>query len=333
MGLADAALRSTGCIAFVRSEDYAVTRSMQADFSPKVQMKIAYLIDYNSLGGGMEYIRRQIAARPGAECRVFFSERGECKAAKMDAWGAEEIVVNHLKALVQLLGNPLRRPKGRVTFVVHGIHLRKYRWMMHEGCVPCLRILPAYWLRRVLEACLYHRCDRIVALTATDRDDILRLYGHDLKVDVEPNTLDGWNAAQVDALPVGIDGPFKYLCIGRFDYQKGQDRWIKRIKNEELRIKNAGSRTLFIGDGPTLAECKRLAEKLGVEDLCVFAGAIPDADRYLKCVEIVVSPSRWEGMPYLLMKARALNCRILATDCPGNRDVLAGYDNWEKLEL
>ena len=48
---------------------------------------------------------------------------------------------------------------------------------------------------------------------------------------------------------------------------------------------------------------------------------------------IVVSPSRWEGMPYLMMKARALGCRVLATDCPGNRDVLAGYERWKRLEL
>ena len=90
---------------------------------------------------------------------------------------------------------------------------------------------------------------------------------------------------------------------------------------------------MFIGDGLMLAECKRLAQELGVADLCVFAGAIPEADRYLKCADVVVSPSRWEGMPYLMMKARALGCRILATDCPGNRDVLADYDKWEKLEL
>ena len=286
-------------------------------------MRVAYLIDRDSLGGGMEYIRRKIAARPADECRVFFSARGECSPRQMNVWGAEEIVVNHLKALLQLLGNPLKRPQGRVTFVVHGIHLRKYEsWM------------PGFWLRRGLEAWLYHRCDRIVALTSTDRDDILRLYGRGLRVEVEPNTLDGWAAELSDSLPAGIEGPFKYLCIGRFDYQKGQDRWIGEIsKKEKVKSKKCGGRTLFIGDGPTLAECKRLAEKLGVEGLCVFAGAIPGAERYLKCAEVVVSPSRWEGMPYLMMKARALGCRILATDCPGNRDVLAGYEKWEKLEL
>ena len=299
-------------------------------------MKIAYLIDRDSVGGGMEYVRRQIAAHPNDECRVFFADRGECTAQQMDAWGAEEIVVNHLKALVQLLGNPLRRPKGWVTFVVHGIHLRKYDWKIKErGAwgpgVLALRLARALRLR--VERYLYCRCDRIVALTLTDHDDILRLYGRNQRVDVEPNTLEGWTAEMSDSLPAGIEGPFRYLCIGRFDYQKGQDRWIKRIKNEELRMKNEGGRTLFIGDGPTLGDCKRLARELGVADLCVFAGAIPDADRYLKCAEVVASPSRWEGMPYLMMKARALGCRILATDCPGNRDALAGYEKWEKLDI
>ena len=286
-------------------------------------MKIAYLTDRDSVGGGMEYIRRRIAAHPADECRAFFSDHGECSPQQMDAWGAEEIVVNHLKALLQLLGNPLRRPGGRVTFVVHGIHLRKYEWKMREGGAAGIRALPGYWLRRGLEAWLYRRCDRIVALTESDRSDVLRWYGRGLNVEVEPNSLDGWTANTADSLPDGIVGPFKYLCIGRFDYQKGQDRWIRALRG----------RTLFIGDGPTLSACRRLAKELGVEELCVFSGAIPEADRYLKCADAVVSPSRWEGMPYLMMKARAIGCRILATDCPGNRDVLAGYEKWEKLEL
>ena len=292
-------------------------------------MKIAYLIDRDSVGGGMEYVRRQIGAHPQDECRVFFSARGECTVAKLNTWGAEKIVVNHLKALLQLLGNPFRRPRGEVTFVVHGIHLRKYGFLPKTPLNLTKRVL-----RRRLETYLYRRCDRIVALTTTDSDDILRLYGRGLNVDVEPNSLDGWKANMADSLPAGIDGSFKYLCIGRFDYQKGQDRWIREIGNREQGIGNRlDLRTLFIGAGPMLVKCKRLAKELGIEDLCVFAGAISEADRYLKCADAVVSPSRWEGMPYLMMKARALDCLILATDCPGNRDVLAGYEKWEKLEL
>ena len=287
-------------------------------------MKVAYLIDKESLGGGCEYIARKSTARQAAGdvCRIFYSDRGECTVTKVDAWGAEEIVVNHLKALVQLLGNPFRRPKGRVMFVVHGIHLRKYVWRRNEGGGLMETALP-YWLRRGLEAWLYHRCDRIVALTESDRTDVLRFYGRGLNVEVEPNTLEGWVPQLADGLPSGVSGSFDYICIGRFDYQKGQDRWIRAIRG----------RTLFVGDGPMREDCETLAKKLGVANRCVFAGAIPEAERYLKCAPVVVSPSRREGMPYLMMKARALGCRILATDCPGNRDVLAGYEKWEVLDL
>lgn len=295
-------------------------------------MKVAYLIDKESLGGGCEYIVRKSAAcrLSGVGCRTFYSSRGECRPVVVDAWGADEIVVNHLKALVQLLGNPFRRPKGRVTFVVHGIHLRKYVWRRKEGGGLIEAALP-YWLRRGLEAWLYHRCDRIVALTESDKADILRWYGKGLSVEVEPNTLEGWVPKVAEGLPPGVTGSFDYICIGRFDYQKGQDRLVRWLAEEGRHGRSPRPTTLFIGDGETQRFCKSLAEKLSVAGQCVFAGAVPEAERYLKCAPVVVSPSRWEGMPYLLMKARALGCRILATDCPGNRDVLTGYGKWEKL--
>ena len=304
-------------------------------------MKIAYLIDKEAIGGGGEYIRRKIAALPdGDEGRAFYADRGECTWKALREWGAEKVVINHLRAAVQLF-NPLRggvRARRITTvFVVHGIHLRKFDWLPKTIANRVKREL-----RRRLESWIYHRCDRVVALTETDRNDILKLYGNDLNVIVEPNTLEGWVEARVARAVLSTavatdrevrEGEFKYICIGRFDFQKGQDRWIRGV-SEKVKVKSEKvGRTLFIGDGPTLAGCKQLANDLDVEELFEFAGAIPDADRYLKCADIVVSPSRWEGMPYLLMKARALGCQVLATDCPGNRDVLGGYDRWEKLEL
>ena len=135
-------------------------------------MRRAYLIDRNSVGGGMEYIRRQVAAHPGDECRVFFSDRGECTAAKMDEWGADVVHANHLKALLQLLRNPFARPRGKIVFTVHGIHLRKYDFLPRTFANRTKR-----WLRLRVERWLYGRCDRLIALTQTDAADMQRLYG------------------------------------------------------------------------------------------------------------------------------------------------------------
>ena len=188
-------------------------------------MKIAYLIDRNSVGGGMEYVRRQMAAHPNDETRVFFSDRGDCTAAKMNAWGAEVIHVNHLRALLQLFRNPFVRPHGRVIFTVHGIHLRKYDFLPKSFINRTKRLV-----RLSLERWLYRKCDQLIALTETDAKDIKRLYGENLPVAVEANSID------VSSLknPVGLkycENEFAFVCIARFDFQKGQDILVKAMVN------------------------------------------------------------------------------------------------------
>lgn len=283
-------------------------------------MKIAYLIDRDAVGGGMEYIRRRIAAHPDDECRVFASERGECTAAAMDAWGADLIHANHLKALLQLFRNPFARPKGKVVFTVHGIHLRKYDFLPQTPANRLRRLL-----RLSLERRLYRRCDKLIALTETDAADIRRLYGDSLPVAVEPNSV---NAGELRK-PAGAlryrPGDFAFACIARFDFQKGQDVLLRAIARAQGELRARRRRTLLIGGGPTLGAMKRLAEESGTSDLVEFAGEIPNAGMYMTCVEKLVSPSRWEGMPYLLLEAVARGQRVVASDCPGNRDVLKGY--------
>jgi glycosyltransferase involved in cell wall biosynthesis len=284
-------------------------------------VRLAYLINRNSVGGGMEYIRRQMAAHPKDETCVFFSERGECTAAKMNAWGAEVIHVNHLKALLQLFRNPFVRPHGRVIFTVHGIHLRKYDFLPKSFLNRTKRLV-----RLSLERWLYRKCDQLIALTETDAEDIKRLYGENLPVVVEANSLD------VSCLkpPVGLrygESEFAFVCIARFDFQKGQDILVKAIDLAQKELRASGKRTLLIGGGATLEETKRFVIEKGISDLVEFAGEIPDAGVYMTCARVLVAPSRWEGMPYLLLEAVARERSIIASDCPGNRDILRDCSN------
>lgn len=283
-------------------------------------MRLAYLIDRDSVGGGMEYIRRRIAAHPTADCRVFFAARGGCTAAAMNAWGADVVHVNHLRALVQLFRNPFVKPKGKIVFTVHGIHLRKYDFLpgTFVNRMKCR-------LRLWLERWLYRKCDKIIALTETDAADIQRLYGPGLPVAVEPNVVDMAEFAKpVEGLRYKPD-EFAFACIARFDFQKGQDLLLRAIASAQLALRGVGGRTLFIGDGPTLSEAKKFAAASGISDIVEFAGEIPNAGVYMTCASHLVAPSRWEGMPYLLLEAVARGRSVIASDCPGNRDVLKDY--------
>lgn len=282
-------------------------------------MRVAYLIDRKSIGGGMEYIRRQIAMHASDETRVFYAADGDCRASVVNAWGADVIHVNHLKALVQLFRNPFVRPKGRVIFTVHGIHLRKYDFLPRSAGNVMKR-----FLRLRLERWLYHKCDQLIALTGTDADDIHRLYGADLPVVIVPNTVEPAEFKTPDRLRYGKDS-FAFVCIARFDFQKGQDVLLKSIAKAQDSLRASGYRTLFVGGGGNLQEMKNFAADKKVLDLVEFAGEIPDAGAYMTCGRVLVAPSRWEGLPYLLLEAVARGRRIVASDCPGNRDVLAGY--------
>ena len=282
-------------------------------------MKTAYLIDRDSVGGGMEYIRRQIAAHPGDESRVFFSCRGECAAAKINAWGAEVIHVNHLKALLQLFRNPFSSPRGKVVFTVHGIHLRKYDFLPKT---PLNRL--RRWMRLSLERWLYRKCDRLIALTETDAADINRLYGGNLPVEVEPNSVDPAEFSSDFRTRYRLD-EFAFVCIARFDFQKGQDILVAAVASAQASLRLARKRVLMVGGGPTLAQIKADAFARGVADLFEFAGEIPEAGVYMTCARHLVAPSRWEGMPYLLLEEVARGRSVIASDCPGNRDVLKDY--------
>ena len=283
-------------------------------------MRRAYLIDRDSVGGGMEYIRRQIAAHPHDECRVFASVRGECTAGRMNAWGADVVHANHLKALVQLFRNPFTRPRGKVVFTVHGIHLRKFDFLP--------KTLPnriKRFLRLSLERRLYRKCDELIALTETDAADIRRLYGTDLPVRVEPNAVGADELTQSAASLRYPPETFAFACIARFDFQKGQDILLQAIAQAQDKLRAYGRRTLLIGGGPTLEDMKGLADTSGISDIVEFAGEIPDAGVYMTCAKKLVAPSRWEGMPYLLLEAVARGASVIASDCPGNRDVLKDY--------
>ena len=268
----------------------------------------------------MEYIRRQIAAHPHDECRVFASVRSECTAGKMNAWGADVVHANHLKALVQLFRNPFTRPRGKVVFTVHGIHLRKFDFLPKTLSNRIKR-----FLRLSLERRLYRKCDELIALTETDAADIRRLYGTDLPVRVEPNAVAADELTQSTSALRYQPEAFAFACIARFDFQKGQDILLLAIAQAQDKMRAYGRRTLLIGGGPTLEDMKSLAEDSGISDIVEFAGEIPDAGVYMTCAKKLVAPSRWEGMPYLLLEAVARGASVIASDCPGNRDVLKDY--------
>lgn len=278
-------------------------------------MKIAYLIDRDSVGGGMEYVRRQIAAHPNDECRVFFSDCGECAVAKVNAWGAELIHANHLKALVQLYRNPFVRPHAKVVFTVHGIHWRKYGFLPRTFANRVKSIL-----RLRLERWLYALVNELIALNRDDVEMLRTVYGVKCPTRLKPNAV----------LPVVADPrepEFAFVTVSRFDIQKGYDILLAAIAAAQDALRAARKRTLLIGGGEMLGAMKVFATEKGIGDLVEFAGEIPNAAEQMWRGRVLVAPSRWEGSPYAVLEAVARGKKVIASACPGNKDIVRDGEN------
>lgn len=78
----------------------------------------------------------------------------------------------------------------------------------------------------------------------------------------------------------------------------------------------------MIGDGPCRSGLIEEARNLELEKRVVFTGFRSDAVRFLKTFDVLVLPSLVEGMPRCIMEAMAAGLPVVASDIPGNRDLV-----------
>ena len=76
------------------------------------------------------------------------------------------------------------------------------------------------------------------------------------------------------------------------------------------------------GDGPGRPDLERETATLGLEAVVHWAGSRPDARRLQPAYDIVVGPSRAEGLPNAILEAAAAGRPIVATRAGGTGEVL-----------
>jgi len=78
----------------------------------------------------------------------------------------------------------------------------------------------------------------------------------------------------------------------------------------------------IVGDGALRAELEAEAQRLGIEERVVFAGAVEDVRPWLAAFDLFVLPSRSEGLPGALMEAMALGCPVIVSAVGGVPEVV-----------
>ncbi len=176
---------------------------------------------------------------------------------------------------------------------------------------------------RLIERWLAERTARVIAV-GEDEAATIRASGvvPQARLRVVTNGLDPrpfQTAPAADRARLGFspDVPL-LLCAGQFNHAKGQDLLIDAIAQtglEHVQLALAGE-----GELQTALEARVAA--LGLGRRVRFLGVRDDMPALLAAADLYVLPSRWEGMPYVVLEAMATGRPVVATPVDGARELL-----------
>ena len=166
---------------------------------------------------------------------------------------------------------------------------------------------PAYkWFEQLAS----HWAEAIVAVSAPEAADGRRvlLAGGAARVVLIENGVDVTRFAPEGSTIDKGTGPM-IVCVGRLCEQKGQDVLIRSL----ALLDDRSVHLTLVGEGPDRSALRALAMSLNVTQRVHFAGHA-DPRPYYRAADVVVLPSRWEGLSLVLLEAMACGSAILASD-------------------
>lgn len=179
------------------------------------------------------------------------------------------------------------------------------------------------WLGRWLERRLASVTDAFVCVSAAERQAALAaLAAEPRRVRVIENGLEpGFvhallpRAAVRAAWGIAESAPLIGLC-GRLAAQKDPATLLRGLA--ACRQRFPGLRLAVCGNGPLAAPLHRLVQRLGLDETVLWKGFVPDLPQRMSGFDLLVLPSRYEGLSYALLEGLAAGVPVLAADIPAN---------------
>lgn len=196
--------------------------------------------------------------------------------------------------------------------------------------VPCrlggLRVAESRSLRCRIETAAIARMQKLVCVSsAVQTFAASRLNCDREKSVVIPNGVDTERfaeAAPFDWTQLGWPADSVVsLFVGRLHPQKGIELLRRQI--DVLSTPGSDRRLLLIGEGPLLAELTDWAERVGGDRVRLLPWQSEVAP-FMRAARLLVLPSRYEGMPNVVLEAMAAGKPVVCSRVEGSEELLGG---------
>jgi glycosyltransferase involved in cell wall biosynthesis len=169
-------------------------------------------------------------------------------------------------------------------------------------------------LYRAFERLAAPLADVIVAVSPEEHDVGARvLKASSIRIRVIENGVDTAHFTPGGARRQRSEQPL-IVCLGRLCRAKGQDIAVRALELSS----HTDARLRLVGDGPARLQLLELARTLGVGARLELPGAVADSAPELRSADVVVVPSRWDGLSLALLEAMACGSAVVATCVPGS---------------
>jgi glycosyltransferase involved in cell wall biosynthesis len=185
------------------------------------------------------------------------------------------------------------------------------------------------WLERAGDDVARRAATRIVANSQAVKADVVLREGIDpLRIQVIHNgvrPLEAMAAPERRALRAGWGATEDTLvigCVANYKPFKGLELLIRSAARLAVALGHRDIRLVLVGEGRHRPELEALRAKLGVEDLVLLHGTVPDARAIYGAFDIAALASEAEGLPNVVLEAAAAGLPIVATAAGGTVEII-----------
>lgn len=188
-------------------------------------------------------------------------------------------------------------------------------------------------LKQKVHGLRLRRTDRVIAVSGSTREQVLRQWGAGAPVTVIRNGVDRLGTGVGTGAGAGTgaaDGAseaqqaqrvpgLRVLSLARLAPEKRIDCLLEAFA---LVVREHPEAVLTVaGEGELRRELEAQTEALGIAAHVDFVGFV-QADSALRSHDVVAQLSAWENLSYTLLDAVAYGCGVVATDVGGNREIV-----------
>lgn len=109
----------------------------------------------------------------------------------------------------------------------------------------------------------------------------------------------------------------RIVVVGRLAYVKGHDQLFAA-----LSLVNSDIAVTIVGDGPDRGMLEEQVIDLGLEEKVDFVGIRSDVETVYAESDLVIVPSRWEGLGLSAIEGQVSGCAVIASDVDGLREIV-----------